>query len=63
MSIKDLLGESGLIKESAKDNEVMTYVDPVTREKNFEWLQFDELLRKKYGPCRGIHDWYIIQID
>ncbi len=33
MSIKDLFGKSGLIKDSAKDNEVMTYADPVTREK------------------------------
>jgi len=62
-SILDLLRALGLIKKSAQDNEVMTYRDPITGEKNFEGFKFDEFLSKKYRPCRGIHEWHIIQID
>jgi len=52
-SILDLLRALGLIKKSAQDNEVMTYRDPITGEKNFEGFKFDEILSKKYGPVEA----------
>ncbi len=61
-SIVNLTGDTGIIKESAVDNEIIMYQDLLTKQKSFEWLRFDEFLSKKYGPCRGIHGWHIIKI-
>ncbi len=61
-SIINPVGEAGLDRESAQDNDIALYADPVAKEKSFEWYKFDEFLKKKYGSCRGIHDSHTIKI-
>jgi len=64
ISFKELRGESGLVKQSAKDNQVIIHAYVATKVRKFEWFNFDEFLSNKYGPCtgRGIQQWHIIKI-
>jgi len=62
-SILDLVGNQGLVRQSAKDNECVVYKDPIISQQNFEWYQWDKFLSKKYGHCTGIRNWHIIDIS
>ena len=62
-SILDLVGNQGLVKQSAKDNEYIVYKDPITFNQNFGWYGWDEFLNRKYGACTGIRNWHIINIS
>jgi len=62
-SILDLIGENGIVKLSARDNEVILYKNPESGEKIFDWYDWDSFLKTKYGACVGIQSWHVIEVE
>ena len=63
-STTDMIGEEGIIKRSAVDNDYILYSDPFDQnKKSFEWLDWERFLSAKYGPCKGISKWHVVIVD
>jgi len=61
-SITDLIGETGIVQASAKNNFDITYKDPFTGEKKFEWKNWKGFIGEHFKPCTGIRTWHAIKI-
>ena len=61
-SIQNLIGEQGLIKKSAYNNDVIAYKDPITRMVEFDWFDWKNYFNKKFIPCKGIQKWHAVKI-
>ena len=61
-SIKDLLGQDGIIESSAVNNKALPYKDPESEFPNFQWRDWKKFLEKKFRPCTGIASWHVIRI-
>ena len=62
ISIIDLLGDNGIVRCSSNDNFEITYKDPYSGERNFEWYDWDGFLKKRYSSCTGIQSWHVIKV-
>jgi hypothetical protein len=62
-SVLDLVGESGMIRESSQNNYEISYSDPHSMESNFDWYDWKSFLKQKFYPCTGIQEWHTVRIE
>ena len=60
--ILDLVGDDGIVKRSAINNDVITCKDPGTGIKNLDWFDWNSFLAQRFGKCIGIREWRLIRI-
>jgi len=61
-NITDLIGETGIVQTSVKNNFDITYKDPFTGKKNFKWKNWKGFIGEHFKPCTGIRTWHAIKI-
>jgi len=61
-SIIDLVGHNGIVNASGHGNLVLTYKNPYSKIKNFEWYDWDSFLKTKFTACTGIHSLRAVKV-
>ena len=56
------MGDTGLVRASAKNNTDIPYIDPFTFKQNFSWIDWKEIISPQVIRCDGIQDWHVVKI-